>query len=454
MMKKTELKIAPEELVSELGKILKGYRLDAWEIYLLREQGTLVEVREQKLESFEQEDNLCFALRVIRQGRLGFGYSTDFRPGALKKLVEAIFLRIQESDPDPALGFPETDEPAPELPGIYDPGFFQRSEKEKINQAMILEQSAYGVDPRVKRVRECQYNETLTEVRIRNSFGLDRKGIATNFSVSTAALAEQGKEAQISGEFDWSFRYDMLAPEKVGRTAGEKAILKLGGKPVKSIAAPVILSPEVAGEFMELVSYALSGENLAKNKTWLKGREGGKVFSDKVTIIDDGLFEKGPERFPFDGEGVASRKKVLVENGMIKGFIFDSYYAHKLKTISTANARREQFALPPLVGPSNFYLAPGEKSPEELIAGISSGFLIKEALGIHTADEISGEFSVGVSGQWIRQGHLAEPVSGVAIAGTLLDLLTLVREVGNDLKFITNCASASVLLEALEVSGN
>ncbi len=440
--------------MAELARSLKGYALSAWEIYLLREQGSAVEARDQKVESFEQEDHLSLALRVLSQDRLGFGYATDFRPEQLKELVEGVFSRMKESDPDQFLGFPEGSEPAPDLPGIYDPGFEGRSEKEKIQMAMRLERNAYAVDSRIKRVRECQYNEGLSEVRIRNSFGLDRKGMSTIYNLSTSALAEQGKEAQISWEFDWSFRYDMLAPDQVGKKAGEKAILKLGGKQIKSVKAPVIFSPEVAGEFLELMSYAFSGENLVKNKTWLRGEQGKKIFSEPVTIIDNGLLLKGPDCFPFDSEGLTGRRKVLVEKGVVEGFLFDSYYGRKFNTPSTANARREQASVPPTVGPGNFYLEPGSRSQEELIAGIGSGMLIKETMGMHTADEISGEFSVGASGLWIEQGKIRGPVSGVAISGTLRDLFSRVRETGSDLRFIGNCASPSLLVEDLEISGN
>ena len=204
---------------------------------------------------------------------------------------------------------------------------------------------------------------------------------------------------------------------------------------------------------MEILSYAISGENLAKDKTWLKGMEGKKIFAEQISIIDDGLFTRGPECFPFDSEAVTARKKILVLNGVMKEFIFDSYYANRMKRSSTGNSRRENFSIPPMVGPSNFYLMPGSKSQEQMIAGINSGLLVEEVLGMHTADEISGEFSIGVSGHWIKQGRIDQPVSGVAIAGTLKDLFSRVADVSDDLKFYHNCASPSILIEEMEISG-
>jgi len=444
----------PENLILDLEKILKGIRLDEWEIYLVREQGTAVEVKEQNIESFEKEDHLGLALRVSQGGRLGFGYSTDFRGASLKNLVAGIFQRMKESDTDPDIVFPENDGQTINLPEIYDQSFTERTDKDKIEKAMLTERSAFETDSRIKRVRECEYQDSLKEVWILNSRGLNRKGISTTFSLSVSALAEQGMDAQISSEFDWSFQYGMLSPQSVGRGAGTKACDKLGAKPVKSAKTPVIFSPEVSGELMELLSYALSGENLWKNKSWLKGKQGEKIFSSKVTIIDDGLFLKGPECFAFDGEGVSSRAKVLVDKGVVKNFICDSYYGRKLKKGSTANSRRDSFLSPPSVGPSNFYLLPGHKSQEQLIAEVSSGFLVREALGMHTADEISGEFSIGVSGQWIERGRLERAVSGVAIAGTLRELFSRVAEVGSDLKFYHNCSAPSVLIDEMEISGS
>jgi len=443
-----------EELAEAFGRKLRPAGLMGWEIYLLGEEGLSVESRSQKLESMESESLVSLALRVIDKGRPGFGYSCDFRPEQIERLTSEVLSRARQSDFDPDQTLPEPGEKTGPLPGIYDQSFGRKSEREKIERAAAMEKSALDADSRIKRVRACEYQETMKEVLIVNSSGLKRKTVSTSCSASISAVAEEGRDAQIASEFDWSFRYDMLNVEMAGKNVAAKAVAKLGARQVSSRKAPVIFVSEVAGEFLELLSYAVNGESLAKGKTWLKGMTGKKVFSQTLTVIDDGLFSRGPECFPFDGEGVAAKKKFVVRDGVLKKFIFDSYYASKLAKRSTGNARRDQVAVPPTVGPTNFYVPAGRQSFEQLLGAMDSGLVVEEVLGMHMADEITGEYSVGVSGHLVRKGRLDEPVRGVAIAGNLKDLFARVSDKACDLKFYHNCASPSLLIEELEISGS
>jgi len=454
LKKSSELKVEPLELASGLAKKLNSKSLEGWEIFLQSEQGVAIEARDQKLESFENENTLSLAIRVIDQGRPGFAYCSDFRDQQISRLLDEVLNGARHADRDQFLAIPEPDGPALVMPAILDRDFKSRGEKEKIRRAMEMEKAALDFDRRIKRVRGCEYHENLTGVWIMNSKGLSRSYQSTRFSLSVSAVAQQGKDAQMASEFDWNFRYNMLDALSSGKSAAKKALAKLGAKPIKSRKAAMVFLPEVAGEFMDLLSFALNGESLAKHKTWLAGTEGSKIFSKNITVIDDGLFEKGPECSPFDDEGVDSGDKELVRDGVVKQFIFDSYYGKRMKKQSTGNARREMIAMPPAPGPSNFYLKPGKKSREGLISAVSSGFLLEEVLGMHMADEISGDFSVGVSGRLIENGKISEPVSGVAIAGNLKNLFSRVAEVGNDLKFFNKAAAPSILIEEMEISGS
>ena len=454
MKKSSELKVEPLELASDLAKRLKSKSLEGWEIFLQSEQGVSIEARDQKLESFENENTLSLAIRVIDQGRPGFAYCSDFRDRQISRLLDEVLNGAKHADRDQFLTIPEPDGPALVMPAVLDPDFQKQGEQEKISRAMAMEKTALDFDNRIKRVRGCEYHENLVGVWIMNSKGMSRSCKSTRFSLSISAVAQQGKDAQMAGEFDWSFRYNMLDSGRLGKSVAKKALAKLGAKPIKSRKAAVVFSPQVAGEFMDLLSFALNGESLAKQKTWLAGTEGRKIFSENITVMDNGLFEKGPECSPFDDEGVNSRNKELVKDGVVKQFMFDSYYGRKMKKQSTGNAKREMITMPPAPGPSNFYLKPGKKSRNQLISSISSGFLLEEVLGMHMADEISGDFSVGVSGHLIENGKISEPVSGVAIAGNLKNLFSRVAEVGNDLKFFNKAAAPTILIEEMEISGS
>ncbi len=451
-MKIKEAEISPEEIISELSSILKKQALDGWEIYLIHQLGLSVESKDQKLESFEKEDTLALALRILKGKKLGFAHTSDLREKSLKKLVGEITENLKELEADPNFSFPEP-QPAPPKLDIFYPAW-EIDEAKKIEQAFLIEKGAREIDGRIRRVRSCEYQELVQKVWLVNSNGLNQSAGSSFFSAQALAVAEDNGESQIAGEFDWSFRYDMLKPEEVGRKAGKKALSKLGARMILSQKLPVILTPQVAGEFLEVLSSAFSGENIAKNKSWLKDSLGKKIFSEKITLIDDAGFLNGPSAFPFDDEGVNAQKKLLVENGRVMGFLYDTYYARKFSTSSTGNAYRSGIGAPPKIAPSNFYIPPGNKSQQEIIKSLEKGLLIDEVLGIHTADEISGEFSLGTSGYMIEKGEISYPVRGVAIAGTLKELFAKIVEVGSDLKFYSGCASGSLLIEELEISGS
>jgi PmbA protein len=449
-----EHKTEPAELAAELAKKLRGLDLDGWELFFQQETGTAIEARDQKLESFESESTLSLALRLIKSGRPGFAYCSDFREQSISRLLKETLDRARHADRDRFLIIPGPDGPAARSPAIFDPEFDQRSDKEKIQLAMNAEKAALDFDSRIKRVRGCEFRDNLNQVWIVNSRGMDKHCRSTRHSLTVSAVAEQKREAQMASEFDWSFRYNMLDPLKAGRNAAKKAVAKLGAGPIPSRKAAVVFAPEVSGEFMALLSYALNGESLAKHKTWLRGVEGKRIFSKNITIIDDGRFEKGPDAAPFDDEGVATQKKLLVKDGVLRQFFFDTYYGGRMKKSSTGNARREAMTMPPTPGPTNFFLKPGAKGQDELLKEMGRGFLLEEVLGMHMADEISGDFSVGVSGHLVEGGKISAPVSGVAIAGNLKDLLNRVAGIGSDLRFLGNAAAPSVLIEELEISGS
>ncbi len=450
-MKEKRQIISPEEILSGLSSILKKQALDGWEIYLIQQKGLSIESRDQKLESFKKEVASALALRILKGKRLGFGYSSDLRNKSLERLVKEITENLKELSPDPDFSFPENQPPAQKL-DIYHPAE-EISESQKIQRAFLIEKGAREVDERIQRVRSCEYQERIRQIWIVNSNGLNQRASSSFFSAQTLAVAEDKGEAQIAGEFDWSYRYDMLNPETVGRSAGRKALSRLGARAIPSQKLPAIFTPEVAGEFLEILSFAFSGENLAKNKSWLKDFLGKKVFSEKISLLDDGSFLMGPDTFPFDDEGVNTQKKLLVEQGKLVGFLYDTYYARKFSTSSTGNAFRAGAGAPPRIAPSNFYIPKGDKSQQELIKSLEKGLLVEEVLGIHTADEISGEFSLGITGRMIEKGAVSFPVRGIAIAGTLKELFAKIVEIGSDLKFYSGCGSGSLLIEELEISG-
>jgi PmbA protein len=206
-------------------------------------------------------------------------------------------------------------------------------------------------------------------------------------------------------------------------------------------------------EFLSIFASSLSAENVQKGKSMLEGRINEQVAATGITITDDGTLPEGIASAPADGEGIPMQRTVLIESGILKGFLYDLYTAKKDNTSSTGNGFRSGFKGTPHVGISNFYIEKGEFSQEKIISEVDEGFLIKEAMGIHTANPISGDFSLGVSGLWIKGGKVSFPVRGVVLSGNILDLFKSIEKIGADLRFFGGMGAPTLLVKEMNISG-
>jgi PmbA protein len=218
--------------------------------------------------------------------------------------------------------------------------------------------------------------------------------------------------------------------------------------------SPVILDNSVATEFLGIFSSLLSSESVQKGKSLLAHRQGEEVVNPLVSIVDDGLMEHKLGSRPFDDEGVPTSRKYLIKNGVLQGFLYNVYTAKKDGVMSTGNAVRGAFSGLPTVGPTNLYIpaSPSSSDPEDLCRVMDRGLYITDAMGIHTANPISGEFSIGVSGLWIDGGVVKHPVKEAVISGNILDLFRRVSSVGSDLRFYGNVGSPSLLIGPTDIS--
>ena len=205
--------------------------------------------------------------------------------------------------------------------------------------------------------------------------------------------------------------------------------------------------------FLGMLSSALTAEAVQKGRSLFAGKVGQKVAAAEVSITDDGAKPDGILSMPFDGEGVPTQRTVLVEKGVLKGFLHNSYTAAKDGVSSTGNAVRGSYQSPPQLGSTNFYLAPGKWKPDAIIKDTGEGFYLTEVMGMHTANPISGDFSLGAAGIWIHNGELTTPVRGMVIAGNILELLERVDAVGSDLRFFGSRGAPTIRVASLTVSG-
>ena len=340
------------------------------------------------------------------------------------------------------------------MPQLYDPALAAVPVAMKIARAVELEQLTLAADSRIKRVRKAVYGESIYEVHLRNAHGIRGGYQGSSLSCSVAPLAEESGESQMGWDFAFATSYDAIDVAAVARGAADRATAMLGARKISSMRTPVILDNRVAGEFLELLAPSFSAENLFKGKSLLKGSLGEQLFPVSLNIRDDGALEGGMATAPFDGEGVAMQNTSLVTGGVVQGFLFDTVYAARMGAASTGNSARSGVKGVPHLGVSNFFIENGTAAPTELIAGISRGMLLTSLVGMHTANPVSGDFSVGATGFLIENGRMTHPVKGVAIAGNVVELFKNIEMIGDDRRFYSAVGSPSLKISSLEISGD
>ena len=424
----------------------------AAEVFFLRSVSTSVEVDKREIETLKVSEDIGAGLRVFTDGRqVGFAYSSDL--GDFGSLPERALQSAAAAAPDEHNVLPEPLNGAPISEDLAEDDLTSVPMGDKIQRALDVESAARSYDERIKRVRHAAYADSTAEVTIVNSHGIDAWYTTNLCTASILAVAEEGENAEIGFEFDFSRRFDTLDCGYVGSEAARRAVSLLGARRVASDRVPVVLDRSVSGAFVELASAAVNAENVLKGKSFFAGKLGQKVASDKVNILDDALFRHGIHRAPVDDEGTTCLTTAVIEAGVLKSYLHNAYTASRMGAENTGNAVRASFTGMPRVGGSNFYLVPGKHSLEELLGLCGRGLCVTEVIGMHTADPISGDFSVGVEGMWIEDGKRAYPVRGVTVAGNMNELLKSVLAVGDDLKFSSRYGAPSLLLSELTISG-
>ena len=442
----------PIDFCREILKEAQSKNVQETEVYMVSSTSTSIEIKDQKVDSFELAKDKGIGLRVIADGACGFSYSNDFSKKIIKSLTEEAITSAKNTTPDKFRSFPK---PVKEYPSVncFDKGLSKISVEEKIEKTKLMEKTARDFDRRIVNVRKCSYEDTMYEVAILNSHGLQYTNKGTHSSCSITLIAQENETMETGWEMDFSRGFKNLDFEKVGREAARRGIEMLGAKHVETKKAPVLLDPYVGMEFLSVFASSLSADNVQKGKSMLAGKISEQVASPNITIVDDGLLPEGIGSSPADGEGVPMQRTILIESGILKGFLYDLYTAKKDNTSSTGNGSRGGFKDTPHVGVSNFYIEKGTLSREKIISEIDEGLLIKEVMGLHMANPISGDFSLGVSGLWIKGGKVAFPVRGVVLSGNMLDLFKSIEKLGADLRFFGRMGSPTLLVREMNISG-
>lgn len=407
-----------------------------------------VEALETTIGRLEGSTGKSLLLRVLRDGRKATLSTSDFSPDGIREAVRRAVAHADLVSVDEYAGLPdETVSDAPPLQ-LSDPALEQREGLEKIEEALRLERLIREADSRVVNSSGSHYTDAVAVTALANSTGFAAAYAWTRAGRSTSPVALDGTVKRI-GTYGTAARRlrDLEAPETVATTAVRRAVDLFGARKPATMRVPVIFERDVAAAILDDVFAAASAANVAAGNSWLSGRVGGRIGSDLVTIIDDGRLQGGLGSAPFDGEGVATRRTPVFGQGVLKTFLYDTYYARKLGGQTTGNSTGGG------VGPSNFYLEPGAISFDELIAATPRGVLVVDTIGFAT-EHASGTYSRGARGFLIEDGEVAYPIDEFTVAGEYSEMLAAVDAVANDLRFDASVVSPSFRVAEMTVSGN
>ncbi len=443
-----------ENIIDMLTQRLKG-RVDAFEAYVEHTDGVTVEARHKSIDSVKVTSSQGVGIRVIKDERCGFGFSSTFDERALSTLIDDVTDGLSSVSKDRALTLPSPVEATVESHalGIFDSSVDFVDIDEHRKRALMIEEATYATDKRVKRVRKAAYGERRATFRTVNSLGVDVSVEATFSSGSVMAVATEDGDSQMGWWVEMGHRRDSVSPVEIGTKAATKAVEILGARQIKSGLYPVVLENTVMVDILGTLGGAFLASNTQKGRSMLADKRGKKVMSPVINIWDDGLLPGGWATAPYDCEGVPRTRTPLVLEGVCQGFLYDTYHARRENTSSTGNAQRMGFLTTPTVGVSNLYIEKGNASMKQLVGSIKRGLLVTEVMGVHTIDTVTGEFSLGAMGFLIEDGEVIHPVRGIAIAGTLLKLLEKAMAVADDVCFIGPVGSPSVMFEELHISG-
>lgn len=421
------------------------------EAFLMHAKELSIEIVQGRVETLIQADETGLGIRVIKDGRIGFAFTSDLSDNAVKNAVrDAISISVYTTVDQYQI-----------LPGkaeypdvkVFDPHIAAMSLEEKIEIARLVERSAQGVDKRISIIERSGYDDLQYSNLIMNSKGLYAYETGNFSGIYIFLVAEDGDDAQNGFSTSTVRKAKNLSAAEVGQEAALKAISSLHAKTIRSGRMPVIFDPYVATRFSGIISSMVNTEAVQKGKSMFSGKIGEKVASTQCTIVDDALLEDGIASGIFDSEGVPAQRKTIIENGILTTYLHNTYTAQKDGVISTGNAQRGSFRSLPTVGSTNFIIRPGREDQDSLVDGVERGLYVTDVMGMHTANPISGDFSVGAAGIMIENGVLTYPVRGVTMAGNMAQFLHNIDGIGSDFRFYGGKGSPSIRIKELSIAG-
>jgi PmbA protein len=416
-------------------------------------------VRLGQVETLKESGSRAVGLRVFIGQRTASTSSSDFSRESIERLVDGAITLAKITSEDPFAGLPEPEEFG-QLEGdlkLYFDDVNELPPSERIEIARRAEAAAMAYDTRIQNSGGADFDTATSHKIMMNSRGFigEYRRSYCDFSVAPIAIDEKGGMQRNYWYSISRTAKKLESPEDIGQEAARRTLSRLGARQVKTQKAPVVFSPEISRSIIGNIFDAANGDAIYRHATFFADMLGQQVAGENITVVDDGtMIIDGIGGFgtsPFDGEGLPSRRTVLVENGILKNYVMNTYTARKLGMKSTGNASRG-LAGNPGIGAGNFYLEPGTLMPEQIIGDVKDGLYVTETMGFGV-NLVTGDYSQGASGVWIENGELAYPVEEITIAGNLKDMYRNITAIGNDLVFRGSSAAPTIRVEGMTIAG-
>lgn len=421
---------------------------DAAEATLSQARRFHVEARDKTISKLEGSTGSTLHVRLFRGGRRVSLSTSDLTREGIEAAMRGAVEQAREVAADPLATLPDLCSRFEGDLRLYDSAIAHRDDALKVDDVLAMEKMIRDADSRVVNSSGSHYSDASSIIALANSAGFAQAYTSTRASRSSAPVAEV-KGVKRTGHYGTAARYyaDLEPPETIARIAARRAVELFGARKPATTRLPVIFERDVAAAVLDDLFAALSGGNVAIGNSWLAQRLGERIGSDLVTIVDDGTLPEKLGSSPFDGEGVATRRTSVFERGTLRSFLFDTYYARKLGATSTGNSNGGG------IGPNNFYLEPGDRTLEELIASTKQGVFVLDTIGFAT-EHATGNYSRGARGFMIENGELSYPIDEFTVAGNFGEMLAGMDAVANDLRFDSAVVSPSFRIAEMMISGS
>jgi PmbA protein len=437
------------ERAERLVQAARAAGADAADAVVARSLSLGIEVRDGAVEESESAEGDDLGLRVL-VGKRQAVVSTNDLAGDMQTLAERAVAMARAAPEDKYAGLADDGLLAHDFPDLDLIDRALPDVKQLETMARAAEQAGLSVKG-VAKSGGASASAGIGGMVLVTSHGFRGAYLGSNHSLSMTAIAGEG--TGMERDYDYSsvrHAADLESADKIGRTAGERAVARLDPRKVSTRKVPVVFDRRVAGTLVSHLASAANGASVARKTSFLRDKMGQKLFADGIGIIDDPLRKRGLRSRPFDGEGVACKKLALVEDGVLRSWLLDCATARELNLVTTGHAQRGVSSTPS-PGPSNLHLEAGALSPDQLIADIKDGFYVTDLIGMG-ANMVTGDYSRGASGFWIENGKRTYPVSEVTIAGSLIDMFRALTP-ANDLEFRYGTNAPTLRLEGLTVAG-